>query len=332
MTDAPPLIAAPYFAPTCIAGDWIDDEIDGSLQVGGWTTAPISWPRRRKTGRPALILTSELVRAVQTESAAAICHWWGVGPTKVWQWRQALGVGRVTDGTRLRLQQRTGVPPEAAARGRALATSAERLTRMAATKRGVPVPAATRAGLLRAAKRRKPAGWGVRANAKMLGRELPALHAGEWTAAEEDYLCRHYGKRDAISIGLAIGRKPESVKNKAKKMGLMQRVRSWRAADDDYLRDHYAVDGAQACAQHLRRNISAVYTRAMQIGVSKARGASRGRVFNGSRLWHQVEDDQMRRLYGRVPISDLAAQLDRSIVALHHRAHKLGLTTPPTSV
>lgn len=167
------LIAGPYTPPACRVGDWLDDEIDGRLEVGGWTDALISWPRRKKTGRASLILTAELARAVRTESAEALCYYWGVRPTKVWQWRQALGVGRVTAGTRRLLQERTGVPPEAAARGRTAAAAPDALQRMAETKRGQPAHPNTRAALLRAAKRAKPAGWGKRANAWMQAAKEP---------------------------------------------------------------------------------------------------------------------------------------------------------------
>lgn len=165
--QAPELIAGPYYPPACNVGDWINDEQDGLLEVGGWTTAPISWPRRKKTGRPSLILCGDLVRALRIESAAAICYWWGVGPTKVWQWRQALGIGPITDGTRKLLQDNTGVPPEAAARGRQKAATAESRAKMAETKRGKPAHPATKAALLNAAKQPKPPEWGKRANAWM---------------------------------------------------------------------------------------------------------------------------------------------------------------------
>ena len=159
---APPeLIGAPYAPPACRVGDWLDDEIDGRLEVGGWTSAPISWPRRKKTGRASLIMTAELVRAVRTESVTAICHWWSVRPTKVWMWRKALGV-ETTPGSQL--IARRGVPPDAAARGRARAAEPGARAKMAETKRGKPALPQTREALLRAARSPKPAGWGVRAN------------------------------------------------------------------------------------------------------------------------------------------------------------------------
>lgn len=164
--DTPEPLGAPYCAPACTKGDWLTDEIGGLLEVGGWTDAPIPWPRRKKTGRASLILTAELARAVRTESVEAICYWWGVRPTKVWMWRKALGVDRLTEGTLKLLQQRT-VPPEAAARGRERAASPESRAKMAATKLGKPAHPNTRAALLRSASAPKPAGWGVRANAWM---------------------------------------------------------------------------------------------------------------------------------------------------------------------
>lgn len=160
----PELIAGPYAPPDCKRGDWLDDEIDGAVEVGGWTSAPIPWPRRKKNGRASLILCGDLVRAIEVESVEAICLYWGVGATKVWQWRQALGVGRVTEGTRKLLQERTGVPEAAAARGREQAATPESRARMAARKRGIPAHPNTKAALLAAAQAPKPAGWGKRAN------------------------------------------------------------------------------------------------------------------------------------------------------------------------
>lgn len=171
MPDSPPLLGGPYHPPAVRIGDWIDDEINGLVEVGGWTEGPISWPRRKKAGRASLILTDELARAVRNESAKSIMHHWGVGQVKVWQWRQALGVGRVTPGTTRILQIYTGVPEEAAARGREKAGNPESREKMRQTKTGVPAHENTRAALLEAAKAPKPPGWGVRANAWMLGRK-----------------------------------------------------------------------------------------------------------------------------------------------------------------
>ena len=78
-----------------------------------------------------------------------------------------MGIGPITDGTRKLLQDNTGVPPEAAARGRQKAATAESRAKMAETKRGKPAHPATKAALLNAAKQPKPPEWGKRANAWM---------------------------------------------------------------------------------------------------------------------------------------------------------------------
>lgn len=165
-SDIPPLIFGPYRAPDISSG-WLVDQVDGLIEVGGWTSAPIPWPRRKKTGRHSPILCDDLIRAVMLESSAAVQHHWGVSEATVWKWRQALGVGRVTPGTRDRLRTETGVPPEAAARGREAAKGAEARSKLSASKRGKPAHPNTKAGLLRAAKAPKPDGWGQRANAWM---------------------------------------------------------------------------------------------------------------------------------------------------------------------
>lgn len=163
----PPLYGK-YSPPPCKRGDWVFDLRDGAVEVGGWTSAPIPWPRKKKTGRASLILTNELARAIFEESEVAVAYWFGVGVTTVWSWRKTLGVGRITPGTRQLLKDVTGVPPEAAARGRLAARNPEAIERMAASKRGNPVNEVTKLALYRAASRKKPIGWGAKANAWML--------------------------------------------------------------------------------------------------------------------------------------------------------------------
>jgi len=106
----PPLLFGPYLAPDIVDG-WLVDWIDGSVEIGGMTIGPIEWPRRKKTGRHSPILCGDLVRAVMMESSASIQHYWSVSATTVRKWRGALGVGRVTLGTRQRLRTETGRRP-----------------------------------------------------------------------------------------------------------------------------------------------------------------------------------------------------------------------------
>jgi hypothetical protein len=99
------------FAPAGVNPDsWIGSslvcKIRGRVTVGGMTSAPIRWPYAAgRGGKPPLILCGDLVRAVRTESAAAVAYHWGVDRSVVHDWRQALGVGRFTVGTKLRWQE-----------------------------------------------------------------------------------------------------------------------------------------------------------------------------------------------------------------------------------
>lgn len=141
MSSPPPLLYGPYAAPTVQVGAALMCLRAGIVVVGGYTSGPIPWPRVRKTGRPQLILCGDLVLAVRLESELAVAYWWGVGVTTVWAWRKALGIGRVTRGTRelLRANGESGcLRPELAAKGRAMACCYDSVAKMAASKEGVP--------------------------------------------------------------------------------------------------------------------------------------------------------------------------------------------------
>lgn len=166
-----PLLFGPYYPPACKKGDWLDDEIVGRVEVAGWTTAPISWPRRKQPGLPVLILTPELVRAIKMESCMAVAYWWNVSTGKVGMWRKQLGVGRNTPGT-LKLCADHLVPPspEACALARAaINANPEIRQRIAEKKRGVPHSVEAKAKISAAGKGKpKPPGWGAKANQWML--------------------------------------------------------------------------------------------------------------------------------------------------------------------
>src|SRR5262245_21658146 len=107
MPQSPPrLLAGPYTPPPLRRGDRATCLFrDTDVTVTSWTSVSIPWPRCCRPGThgggSGLLVTEELARAVRTESAAAVCHWWGVTPGVVWRWRKALGVGPMdSPGTR----------------------------------------------------------------------------------------------------------------------------------------------------------------------------------------------------------------------------------------
>jgi hypothetical protein len=65
--------------------------------VTTWSDPPISWPRCQPMGQRGghgLLFEGQLIQAVRTESALAICFWWGVSEGVVWRWRKVLGIPR----------------------------------------------------------------------------------------------------------------------------------------------------------------------------------------------------------------------------------------------
>ena len=138
------LLGAPYLAPEVRPGDWLDDAERGPIQVGGYTeTARIPWPRTKKRGKASLILCGDLIRAVQTESAQAIMHWWNVSNTIVARWRKLLGIGQAGSEGSLRLYQLykpQKLTEDISARAREKARSPESRAKISAAKTGKPMP------------------------------------------------------------------------------------------------------------------------------------------------------------------------------------------------
>lgn len=306
----PKLLAGPYLAPACSRGDWIADVVDGLTEVGGWTSAPLPWPRRKKTGRASLILTDELARAVREESEEAICYWWGVGVVKVWQWRKALGVGRITPGTRDLLRERTGVPPAAAARGRAAAAQPEVRERMAATKRGRPAHPRTAEALLQYAK-------GPR-----IEPPTEPTSGRRWSDRDDAFLRRWHGKITNQEIAARLGRTACSVESRISEKGWSLR-HEWTEADDDALREHYPSGDVARIAAVLDRSVYALRRRAQDLGVR------RNSVVGGSRpTWTPQQDAVLRSMYANHDAAAIAEAVGRTVKGVYTRAIKLGLQTP----
>lgn len=141
------LLFGPYTAPLCKPGDELDDAHYGRVLVAGFTEAPLSWPRPRRKGPPAPVLTGGLLDAIRQESAYAVAYWWGVSIAQVQNWRRWLEVDPHTPGTVRLLAQNAKAMP------------AEVREAAAARRRGQPQPAHVRAMLLDYAKQPKSEQW-----------------------------------------------------------------------------------------------------------------------------------------------------------------------------
>src|SRR5690349_21443994 len=102
------LLHGPYRSPSLHVGARTECNLLGTVVITSWTDARISWPRClpvRTKGHPSLLLDDELARAVRTESAAAVCYWWGVSHGVLERWRKFLDVDRVNNPGTHRLVQ-----------------------------------------------------------------------------------------------------------------------------------------------------------------------------------------------------------------------------------
>jgi transposase-like protein len=96
MPVAPPLIGT-YTPPAVRVGERVICMLrDCECKVTSLSSAPLPWPRVQPLehlGGSGLWVCDELVRAIKTESAAALGHHFGVSAGVVWRWRKAFGVG-----------------------------------------------------------------------------------------------------------------------------------------------------------------------------------------------------------------------------------------------
>jgi transposase-like protein len=93
---APPLIGT-YTSPAVRVGQRVTCLFrDCDCKVTSISNAPIPWPRVQpveERGGSGLWVCAALVKAIRTESAAALKYHFGASTTTVWAWRKNFGVG-----------------------------------------------------------------------------------------------------------------------------------------------------------------------------------------------------------------------------------------------
>jgi hypothetical protein len=90
-----------YHTPSFRYGDVVFCQMRGEVTLVGLSKGRIPWllRKRAKGGSSSPVIYDALAQALQRESRAAICYWWGVTGQTVTKWRKAMNVGPVTEGT-----------------------------------------------------------------------------------------------------------------------------------------------------------------------------------------------------------------------------------------
>jgi hypothetical protein len=187
------------------------------VRIVGLSDAPIPWPvgQLLKGGRrPALILYGDLAEAVRRESAEAVMHFWGVKHVTVWQWRKALGVPQYNEGTTaLKVEVLSPLLDEIRPAAVAVAGSAERREKIAASKRGKPRPPHV-VEAMRKGRTGKPISEETRRN---LSEAQRARQRDDAWSGEEDELARTLRPEQAAE---ATGRTQTAVYARRRVLGL----------------------------------------------------------------------------------------------------------------
>lgn len=111
----------------------------------------------------------------------------------------------------------------------------------------------------------------------------------------------------------------------------------WTAADDDALRRLYGQHPTRLVAERMGRSLIAVYRRAERLGLMRPGARTRFSYRYGHSImgctchWHRQrhwKPDEVAFLelnYGRLPTDEIARRLNRTKLAVYHKARDLGI-------
>jgi len=284
------LVNGPYKPPQVKPGDWLDDEIRGMVEVGGWSNAPIAWPRRRIRGRYNLILCGDLITAVRNESVEAIVHHFGATKTTVMIWREALGVRGIDDGTELKT-----LPKKAVNRPNYGSQRIRIRNREAIIREGF-------FDLISPKEK-----WKIR---------------GFWTPEMRAELIRLYSETSSQIIAERMNRTVNAVRAQANMLGLKKRNYTeyirWTPEMDAKIIQLYPTTPNRVLVEQFGRSISSIRERAAMFGLKKE-----GRVSNKS--WTEEEHAMFVAKYPTMEGKVLAKIFNRTVTALYAYAVKKGI-------
>jgi hypothetical protein len=136
----------------------------------------------------------------------------------------------------------------------------------------------------------------------------------KWDAEHDAFVVEHYTSKSPMWIGEKIDRSPNSVKQRALKLGVTRTCEEWTADDIALLKADYVTKGAASVAQKLGRTSAAVQTFASKIGFGK------------NLAWSNSDIETLKARYPLEGASDsLARDLRRSKRNFSLKASTLGI-------
>lgn len=305
------LLYGPYRPPCCKVGEKLTCEYrDREVKVTGISNAHISWPVARSGSRSSPIVCGDLVRAIRTESEVAVAYHWGVRYGTVWKWRRALGVPRMTNGTRrLRIELTSEIfTPEFRAKAREAMQRPDVRAKLSILRKGRRQHPNTVEACRKLGQRPKSQAWkrGLSERSKRMW-ENPEAHGlpprRQWSEHELALLGTDSDKAIAKALGLPLG----IVKYKRQSLGISLLAQRWNDQETALL----GTAPDSEVARTLGKPASVVQRRRMKLGIPAF----------VARPWTEAEI----ALLGTASDYELERRLGRPQSCIHVKRERLGI-------
>ena len=303
------LVAGPYEPPLVKRG-FLVDEVRGKVPFATFSNALIPWPKFKRRGRGGsggFVLCGDLLRALANESSPTICHYWGVSPATVVNWRRALEMKGLTPGA----QRLVSLGVELAR----LPESRKKISEAASNRTMSPQHKSS----LHEAMHQ---GWQERFEARRAAYQQtgcfpPATKADPWLP-EEDELLPNLPTRELTRV---LGRTPKAITARRHLLGIRLRQlagaagdktkppmepKPWSEAETKLL----GTAADRIIAERLERSVDAVGGKRRALGIPAFAAG----------LWSPEEE----AILGQVSDAEAARQLGRTRKAVQHHRILLG--------
>jgi len=148
------------------------------------------------------------------------------------------------------------------------------------------------------------------------GYQPPLSDWRKWTGKETVFLLKHHKTMTFSDIAAAMGRSCNSVAAKTVRLGL-KKAKFWTPEEDGRLRQIYRQRSLEELSKIFKRAPGTVFTRARKLEIPKR-----------ARPWSKKELKYLAKNYHKMPLDQLAQQLNHSAIVISHKALQLGLRTP----